>query len=88
MSANLRSPGPRKYLWYVAFLVVLPAWAYGLSTGILPLALLGLPLFVLLNYFSLTRLACGQCGKSVRMVGAHLANCPHCGASYQGGKTD
>lgn len=86
MNENLRSPGPRKYLWYVAFLVVLPAWAYGLGTGILLLALLGLPLFVLLIHLSLTRLVCGECGKGVRTIGAKLANCPHCGASYQESK--
>ncbi|NLS92964.1 MAG: 50S ribosomal protein L37 [Planctomycetaceae bacterium] len=77
------SPHPKKYLWYVAFLVVLPAWAYGLSTGILPLAILGLPAFLLLIYLSLTRLECPQCRKSMRVVGAKLANCPYCGASYE-----
>lgn len=75
------SPGPRKYLWYAAFLA-LPAWVYGLATGILPLALLGLPVFVLLVVLSLTKLECPECGKSVRTVGAKLANCLHCGASY------
>ncbi len=82
MDKQTNSPRPKKYLWYVAFLVVLPAWAYGLSTGILPLTILGLPAFLLLVYFSLTRLECPQCGKSLRTVSAKLANCPYCGASY------
>ncbi len=81
-SKRVTSPGPRKTLWYVAFLVVLPAWAYGLATGILPLALLGLPVFVLLVYLSLTKLECPECGRSVRTIGAKLANCSYCGASY------
>lgn len=85
MSKNATSPGPRRYLGYVAFLVVLPAWAYGLSKGLLPLALLGLPVFVLLVHFSLARLVCSQCGKTMRTIGAKLANCPRCGASYNVG---
>ncbi len=80
----MNSPGPRKYLWYVAFLV-LPAWGYGLAAGILPLAILGLPVFVLLVYFSLTKLECPECGKTVRTVGAKLTHCLHCGASYNRG---
>ena len=85
ISKKATSPGLRKYLWYVAFLVVLPAWGYGLSTGILPLALLGLPVFVLLIYFSLTKLACPNCAKAVRVVSAKLTNCPYCGTSYHAG---
>lgn len=78
---EVNSPGPRKYLWYVAFMV-LPAWIYSLATGMLPLAILGLPVFMLLVYFSLTKLECPECGKSVRTVGAKLTHCLHCGASY------
>ena len=85
MNNKLGSPGPRKYLWYVAFLVVLPAWGYGLGTGILPLALLGLPVFVLLMYFSFTKLVCPECGKAMRTISTKLANCPFCGASYNVG---
>ncbi len=86
MSKKVSSPSPRKYLWYIAFLVVLPAWGYGLTTGVLPLALLGLPVFVLLVYFSLTKLVCPECGRALRaVVGAKLTNCPYCGASYNAG---
>ncbi len=62
-SKTTSSPGPRKYLWYVAFFVVLPAWAYGVGTGVFLLTVLGLPVFVLLVYVSLTKLECPGCGK-------------------------
>ena len=85
MKNKVVSPGPRKYLWYIAFLLVLPVWVYGLAGGILPLALLGLPVFVLLMYFSFRKLECLECGKAMRTVGTKLSNCPHCGASYNEG---
>ena len=82
MNNKVLLPGPRKYLWYIAFLLVLPGWVYGLAEGILPLALLGLPVFVLLMYFSFSKVECPECGKAMRTVGTKLRNCPHCGASY------
>ena len=78
-------PGPRKYLWYLAFLVVLPTWGYGLRSGILPLALLGLPAFVMLIFFSFTKRICSGCGKALRIVNAKLTNCPYCGEAYDEG---
>ena len=85
MNNNVRLPGPKKYLWYIAFFLVLPAWGYGIRTGTLPLALLGLPVFVLLMYLSFTKLICPECGKTMRTISTTLSNCPHCGASYDVG---
>lgn len=62
-------------LWITAFVVVLPAWAYGLSTGRLWLALGGLPLAALMIYYSIAKRCCPSCGKAVRAIGrapAHL----------------
>ena len=82
MTQKAKSPGSRNYLWYVAFLLVLPAWLYGLAKGTLPLVLLGLPVFLMLIYLSLSKLVCPECGKAMRTVGAKLASCPYCGARY------
>jgi hypothetical protein len=65
-----------------AFLIVLPAWVYGLQTGTLALALTGLPIFVFLIALSLGKLACPACGKAMRTIGTKLTNCPHCGTPY------
>ncbi len=78
---NLRRP-LRSLLWVVALVVVLPAWAYGLSTGRLWLAFGGLPLAVLMIYFSIAKRACPSCGRAVRAIGRAPANCVHCRASY------
>jgi hypothetical protein len=67
----------------VAFLVVLPAWAYGLSTGTLLLALGGLPLAGLMIYYSIAKRVCPACGKAVRAIGRAPANCMYCGAAYE-----
>ena len=47
---NLPRP-VRLALWIAAFVIVLPAWAYGLSTGSLWLALGGFPLAALMIYY-------------------------------------
>jgi len=73
----------RTTLWIAAFVVVLPAWAYGLSTGRLWLALGGLPLAVLMVCFSIAKRVCPSCGKAVRAIGRGPANCMFCGASYE-----
>ena len=73
----------RSVLWIVAFVVVLPAWAYGLSTGRLLLALGGLPLAALMVYFSIAKRVCPSCGKAVRAVGVAASNCMYCGAPYE-----
>ena len=73
----------RSILWIVAFVVVLPAWAYGLSTGRLWLALGGLPLAGLMIYYSIAKLGCPSCGKAVRAIGRAPANCMYCGAPYE-----
>ncbi len=79
---SVRKREPRGLLWFMAFLVVLPAWGYGLSTGFLPLALPGLPVFVFLLYLSLTKLVCPECGKAMRVVGRKITHCPRCGTAY------
>jgi hypothetical protein len=79
---SVRKRGPKGFLWYIAFLVVLPAWGYGLGTGFLPLALLGLPIFVALLYLSFAKLVCPECGKATRAVGTKLTHCPFCGTAF------
>ena len=79
---GVRKRGCKRFLWFLAFLVVLPAWGYGVATGILPLALLGLPVFVALLYLSITKLVCAECGKAMRTVGSKLTHCPQCGTAY------
>jgi len=66
----------------MAFLVVLPAWGYGLGTGFLLLALLGPPVFVVLLYLSFTKLVCSECGKALRTVSIKVTHCPSCGTAY------
>ncbi len=73
----------RSMLWIVAFVVVLPAWAYGLSAGRLWLALGGLPLAALMIYYSIAKRGCPSCGKAVRAIGRVPANCMYCGAPYE-----
>ena len=73
----------RSLLFFVAVLIVLPAWGYGISTGKLFVALPGLLIFGTLIYFSLKKLVCPGCGKTVRTISAKLANCPFCGAEYE-----
>lgn len=72
----------KRLLWFVAFLIVLPACIYGLQTGKLVLALTGLPVFVFLIVLSISKLVCPTCGKAMRTVGTKLLNCPHCGTPY------
>ncbi|MEI7983478.1 MAG: hypothetical protein WCI71_17645, partial [Bacteroidota bacterium] len=54
----------RRLLWFAAFLIILPGWGYGLSTGNLLLALTGLPVFAFLIYLSFSKLVCPGCGKA------------------------
>ena len=75
----------RTLLWYVAFLIVLPLWGYGLFAPNLWLALFGLPLAVLLIYYSIDTQRCPSCGKDVRAIGRTPSHCMHCGAAYDGG---
>ena len=77
-----RSRWRRRFLWFVAFLIVLPAWVYGLQSGTLVLALSGLPVFVFLIALSLGKLVCPACGKAMRTIGTKLSNCPYCGTPY------
>jgi tRNA(Ile2) C34 agmatinyltransferase TiaS len=67
----------------IAVLLVLPAWAYGLSTGNPVLVLGGLPLASLMIYYSIAKRVCPGCGKAVRAIGRAPANCMYCGASYE-----
>jgi hypothetical protein len=73
----------RRLLWFAAFLIVLPAWAYGLSTGRLILAFTGLPLAAFLIYLSLQTIACPSCAKTFRTIGMRFSHCPHCGTKYE-----
>ena len=74
--------GTQKLFWFVALLIVLPAWMYGLRSGRLVLALAGFPVFVLLIVLSFRKLRCTACGKVMRTVGAKFSHCPHCGTPY------
>jgi hypothetical protein len=69
-------------LWLAAFVVVLPAWGYGIATGRLLLALGGLPLAVLMIYCGFAKRVCPACGKTVRTVSDSVSNCVFCGAPY------
>ena len=71
-----------RLLWFVAFLIVLPACGYGLQTGKLVLAMTGLPVFVFMIALSLGKLVCPACGKAMRTIGTKLSNCPYCGTAY------
>jgi hypothetical protein len=73
----------RWLLWMTACLVVIPAWGYGIVTGRLVLALGGLPLAVLMMYFSLAKRICPACGKVVRTISTPLAHCLYCGTAYE-----
>lgn len=73
----------RFLLFAIAVVVILPLWWYGIETGKLFLALLGLPIFIVLIIFSLKKLVCPGCGKAMRTISTKLANCPFCGAEYE-----
>jgi hypothetical protein len=72
----------RPLLWYVGFLFILPAWAYGVGTGKLILALPGLPMFVACIYFAIKKIICPECAKPMRMIGKKITHCPFCGTDY------
>ena len=73
----------RSWLWYIGFLVILPLWVYGLSSGKLYIALLGLPLFIVCIIFSLKKRSCKNCGKVTRTANAKVTRCCFCGSEFQ-----
>lgn len=80
----IASSWQRRVLWYTAWILWLPAVVIGISRGNLLLAfVVGLPLFLLFLYFSLTKLVCPQCNYVVRAFGIKMTNCMKCGADYR-----
>ena len=73
----------RSLLFAFAFLIVLPAWVYGLVSGTLILALPGLMIFWFCIYYALQKLKCPNFGKAMRTISVKLSNCPFCGAEYK-----